>query len=470
MGVAVRAFLLMLLVAFRLTAAGELAVELTDQSGSSVEADVYIVRHTPGSERLVRVLASGRLVAGESRAFRFSGGGCEVVAVARDPWVLPVRKSVHLRDDEHRRVKLSLDCSGATGWSIGPTNIDSDAAWSELSSGSWIESEHERKSWVGPIRVDADRDRIEEARQWAAPEEEWRARFPENGYGSRLDPYRPIFRLWDRDPAARVAGADGPSSEVPRRGFSFLTAPRTDSALGGAVLTNGPLVELWINGSPAGGRTVPADGVAHCRLRVRAPGWMQIDTVELLVDGDPVRIFHPEPAGGVRLNTRERIDITEDCWISAVAYGREPLPKPAVAQVASERAFALTLPVIIDADNDGEWTSHAAWASELLDAAGSADTIGAAWGRAVPARRIALVDASIGTAWESMLLQAGLTDPAPSVRMGAIRAAGSGSQTAERNEMVRFSAAMSDDPSVRNAASNAGARTDENGTREGVGG
>jgi hypothetical protein len=158
-----------------------------------------------------------------------------------------------------------------------------------------------------------------------------------------------------------VAGADwpyfGPTLPGVERTFVKVDGPFTiDSWLAGfrqgrAYVTNGPFLELTVNGRPMGaevrvarGSTIQIDASAHLNPDVDA-----LDRIELVVLGDPVR---QEPARGqdrVRLQTTLTAD--RSFWLAVRAYGRN--------QETQFTTIAHSAPVYVVVGDEPTWKADA---------------------------------------------------------------------------------------------------------------
>lgn len=130
-----------------------------------------------------------------------------------------------------------------------------------------------------------------------------------------------------------VAGADwpyfGPTLPGVERTFVKVDGPFTvDSWLAGfrqgrAYVTNGPFLELTVNGQPMGaeirvarGATLEINASAHLNPDVDA-----LDRIELVVLGDVVR---QQPAGGQdRAQLQTTLTADRSFWLAVRAYGRQ---------------------------------------------------------------------------------------------------------------------------------------------------
>ncbi|MEX2272682.1 MAG: CehA/McbA family metallohydrolase [Vicinamibacterales bacterium] len=158
-----------------------------------------------------------------------------------------------------------------------------------------------------------------------------------------------------------VAGADwpyfGPTLPGVERTFVKVDGPFTvDSWLAGfrqgrAYVTNGPFLELTVNGQPMGaeirvarGATLEINASAHLNPDVDA-----LDRIELVVLGDVVR---REPADGQdRAQLRTTLTADRSFWLAVRAYGRQ--------QETQFTTIAHSAPVYVLVGDEPTWKADA---------------------------------------------------------------------------------------------------------------
>lgn len=133
--------------------------------------------------------------------------------------------------------------------------------------------------------------------------------------------------------------ADGPDP--------FVDALRT----GHAFVTNGPALDVAVDGVAPGGLVQAADPSVQVDVQVAAADWVHVDTVEVWVDGTMIDAGSP-PADGPFSAV---VPVAEDAWVVAVARGATPLGAPAGIYAERMTPLAFSNPVFIDADGDGLW-------------------------------------------------------------------------------------------------------------------
>lgn len=198
-----------------------------------------------------------------------------------------------------------------------------------------------------------------------------------NGYMDNAEDVRAVMRDWffllsSGYRIAAMTGSDSHSLTQTLAGFprTWLRLPTTVPAnvTGGAlanairagrtVASNGPFARLTVNDGEIGDLVIASDGVAVVEASVDAPNWVPVEHVELYVNG--ARVLEQAVASGFRplwhARWTQAIPLT-DSWIVLVARGSAPLP----ADIAGENpglvkvAWAITSPVYVDADGDGQW-------------------------------------------------------------------------------------------------------------------
>jgi hypothetical protein len=116
-----------------------------------------------------------------------------------------------------------------------------------------------------------------------------------------------------------------------------------------AIVTNGPFVELFINGQPVGAKLEDTDGEVDLRVKIQAPAWIGVDTLNLIVNGETVEAVPVSMSGGVFEYEAKRA-LPRDSWFVVEVTGREsmfpvvaPLEIPPVA--LSDAVGALSGPL-----------------------------------------------------------------------------------------------------------------------------
>jgi hypothetical protein len=128
-----------------------------------------------------------------------------------------------------------------------------------------------------------------------------------------------------------------------------------------AIASTGPFVTLTVDQAQIGDLMIPTTpGQVTVGVTVDAPDWIHVDTLRLYVNGqltDTLTIGRGQRPlfKGTFVKT-----VSADSWVVAFASGEDPLPPDVVGEYAHANGFemkpwALTNPVFIDADGDGQW-------------------------------------------------------------------------------------------------------------------
>lgn len=132
-----------------------------------------------------------------------------------------------------------------------------------------------------------------------------------------------------------------------------------------AFTTFGPFVELSVGGVPMGGDATATDGRLEVALRIQAASWIDCDRALIVANGEVVHeLAIPDARDPVRLDETVTLSLPHDAWIAVRVEGDDPLAPIVSSPARPVRPWALTNPVWVDADGDGEWTSP--WARAQL--------------------------------------------------------------------------------------------------------
>jgi hypothetical protein len=133
---------------------------------------------------------------------------------------------------------------------------------------------------------------------------------------------------------------------------------------GRSFVTNGPVVELTVNGRYPPGDTLSAvEGVVDIHIEVRAAPWISLDEARVIVNRETVRVLPVETAPGLvqRLQQHVRLELAEDAFIVVEVTGERSLYPVVQARSKSGRPvdavtpYALTNPVFVDVDGNGRF-------------------------------------------------------------------------------------------------------------------
>jgi hypothetical protein len=124
---------------------------------------------------------------------------------------------------------------------------------------------------------------------------------------------------------------------------SFLQAIRDGNLYG----TNGPMLEVSLNGTPMGGLATGENPMLN--LRVFAADWMKVDRYTLYINGVVVKQgpIDTANASGIPLT------IEADAFVTVEVTG--PVTEMSGEVIGDVAPFAFTNPIYFDADGDGKW-------------------------------------------------------------------------------------------------------------------
>jgi hypothetical protein len=146
--------------------------------------------------------------------------------------------------------------------------------------------------------------------------------------------------------------------EHPSAGRAASAAEVAAAVRAGRVqVTSGPFVSLQVAGGEPGDLVAAADGRIQIDVEVRAAGWIDVDAVEIWINGELAAegALAAGEKGGVRGSLSLRLPVARDSWVVAIVRGDRPLTE--VLPWTKLTAFALTNPVFVDADGDGRFTA-----------------------------------------------------------------------------------------------------------------
>lgn len=136
-----------------------------------------------------------------------------------------------------------------------------------------------------------------------------------------------------------------------------------NSKAGRMMITNGPFLEVTTTDGLPIGSTVIAEGFVDLDVRVQTPNWMEIDRVQVLVNGrqpeqyDFRRKEHPTmfSEGVVNFDEVIRVALQQDAHLIVVAIGEESRLNLGwgLDPNRTMRPVAYTNPIFVDVDRDG---------------------------------------------------------------------------------------------------------------------
>jgi hypothetical protein len=128
------------------------------------------------------------------------------------------------------------------------------------------------------------------------------------------------------------------------------------------VMSNGPFLDVRLNGIPPGG-DVRLAGAARLNVRVWCADWMDIDRVQVLVNGRPNPELNFTRAGASEGFTAARtplrferdlaLDLAADAHVVVVAAGEKSRTGPFNGPYGQESPTAVSNPIFVDVDGNG---------------------------------------------------------------------------------------------------------------------
>jgi hypothetical protein len=116
---------------------------------------------------------------------------------------------------------------------------------------------------------------------------------------------------------------------------------------GRALVTNGPFLELTVEGIGIGGLARTRQGKLAVETRVRAAPWVVVESIDLVVNGTVWQTLDAAEPAPVE------IELERDGWLIAIARGSKDLSR--VLPGSRARPFAFTNPVFVDVDENGKF-------------------------------------------------------------------------------------------------------------------
>ena len=90
------------------------------------------------------------------------------------------------------------------------------------------------------------------------------------------------------------------------------------------IVTNGPFINMRVNGRPVGSQLDSADGQLTIELEAHAPSWIQLDRFRLMANGEVLREGPVTLQGGVWRQTLE-LTVSQDTWFVLEVEGDKSL-------------------------------------------------------------------------------------------------------------------------------------------------
>jgi hypothetical protein len=143
----------------------------------------------------------------------------------------------------------------------------------------------------------------------------------------------------------RVGRDTPPVGELARRA---LADDVRDAIVGGRMTVSGGIyVETTVAGVASGGTATGQGTTADVVIRVQAPSWVDVDAIDIVVDGETVETIPRAsftPGAGALLHTGTyEIDVASSgSWVVVAAYGDTDLPTQ-----SGKTPFGMTNPIFV---------------------------------------------------------------------------------------------------------------------------
>ncbi len=136
-----------------------------------------------------------------------------------------------------------------------------------------------------------------------------------------------------------------------------------NSKAGRMMITNGPFLEVTTGDGMPIGSTIVAEGFVDLKIRVQAANWINVDRVQVLVNGRQPDAYnfrkasHPEmfQDGVVRFDQTVRVQLQQDAHLIVVAVGENADLSKGWGKnpQGAMRPTAYTNPIYVDVDHNG---------------------------------------------------------------------------------------------------------------------
>jgi hypothetical protein len=126
---------------------------------------------------------------------------------------------------------------------------------------------------------------------------------------------------------------------------------------GHLTITCGPFVEFSVNGGEIGDLVPMAGDAIEVKARVAAPSWMDVDQLEVVVNGKLEKTVMLDPSMAVGTDRfRGSVWVSmppgKDAWVILRARGAQPHG----VWARNRPSYAFTNPIFLDGNQDGTWT------------------------------------------------------------------------------------------------------------------
>jgi hypothetical protein len=123
---------------------------------------------------------------------------------------------------------------------------------------------------------------------------------------------------------------------------------------GRAVVSLGPFVDARVGLAGPGDTVEPIDGTVRLDVAVRAPSWVDVTAIDVVVDGNVEHSFdarEQSPLGDLRWTQVIDVPVTDESWVAVVVRGERPMQE--VLPGLHVAPFAFTNPIHVRAPPSG---------------------------------------------------------------------------------------------------------------------
>lgn len=191
---------------------------------------------------------------------------------------------------------------------------------------------------------------------------------------------------------------------------------------GRVFTTTGPFVHARIGDVESGGTVTSLDGRVLLQAKIDAAQWVLLNRAKIVVNGD---IWNEmpldplvDPQGRIRWRTvLQPLVLQHDSWVHVIVEGDESLSPVVTGSPRPILPLAITNPIWIDADGDGQVRSLHSWA--LSECATRRSVAGL---RPADAAAVVLAAAELRPEGAELLVRSALASEERKVRLAALRA------------------------------------------------
>jgi len=118
------------------------------------------------------------------------------------------------------------------------------------------------------------------------------------------------------------------------------------------VVSGGAFIDLLVNEQyTVGAQVVDTDGSLELKVRLQAPSWVPVATLEIVANGEVVQTANVAPSTDVvRLEKTFTLNPTRDTWYVVLA---KELTTDLAPVAGGARMLSFTNPVYVDVDGNG---------------------------------------------------------------------------------------------------------------------